>query len=1111
MEVLLSQVSVISPPENYFIYYDDSLDIIVVRDSDGLEVLLLDLGVYGIDWIATGSIGGDSVRSPYQFCDGSTLVEFEAQKNYPPYPVFEKVLTFDSPSCSVDPSPPVCDLEINNFPLIVNADNETSANGQVTVTATSSNGSIEFKLSPFSYGGGQSSGVFSNLLPGNYTVYAVDEVGCQDQLNITIGNDNALDYQPYIRYEYTSEDDDALERIHRVDIELLGWTGGIKNVRHGGGSPVIYDKPVININDKISAVQTASLNITLWANENGEYRPLYTQNDRKYRVRWFKNTGLALVEKFRGWIQPSIYSEPYIVTPYPVSIIAADGLPTLNQFDFIDDNGNDLKGKYKIIELVALCLRKLDLGLNIKVATNVFEARMIDDSDSVQDPSICPFDLAYIDTSFYLGKTCDELLKDVMQVFQARIYQWQGAWYITRLEEETAPYDFREYDSRANFISASSLDPLYENLLPLLQNHVLEIIPSYGLVTLQRPLNERLSLIPGEFGKDDLKIAGDNASGFVDWTFVLNGATGLSLIRRDISNPLPVIDLSRFDRTGTTRESQRRPEISIIDDSIASIEGIGNNKRNAYIISKPKPIQYRSGDAIEVSFNYGLGRIAPTVPFWIIRFKLRIGAYYLQPNGSFAESDAEFRFYPTPKNEMQNFRGVFEVPDNVLTDTDISFQIFNYRMDINTYEFSSITNLKALPTLNIDTEYKTDVLIASNQIGFYELIDSDDAEDSPNLIEPGDYATTTNEKMWRLVSIVTPRTLGLLANQNQFLFDALRIRYYPNFIAMPRLETINVEVQKGIRENIELNFNLGDIPDQFIVNAKNSYNNVLFLANGEVTQSWSRPQIAESSTLQKIGIKTFLNQYYRPTEKISGTYYSTEEIAPFNTIKFTKPLEVLPWLNEDFTNPTTQAPWQQTIGAVSWIGTNSGYVFVVLDESDGSIDSTIIYQAVEVDSFTRVKLSVDVTRTLTDPSPETQNKLDVFQVVCLKDNIVVQTINVLNFSNDDTITTEFEFTLIQNVDAIGFRVKHIGGFGVARYDVSLFQIEGAPSLAFYSIMGLSLDDRFNRYELTLAETIPMVGDPNAEPGEGEAPNAGGDDFSGDFNEDFGGDFDTILN
>jgi hypothetical protein len=623
MEVVLARMILKGTGSNFTdgdimeIRYDTVTEEILVYVNDGLvnsgtspNLINVDEGgvefegVDGATYIITSfaSVGIDKIKAKYNFCDGTTLVNFEMQRSFPSFPFMQEFRIIDSPTCSITAI--VCDLEINNFPLIVNADNATAANGQVTVTATSSNGSIEFKLSPFSYGGGQSSGVFSNLLPGNYTVYAVDEVGCEDELNITIGNDNALDYQPYIRYEYTSEDDDALERIHRVDIELLGWTGGIKNVRHGGGSPVIYDKPVININDKISAVQTASLSITLWANENGEYRPLYTQNDRKYRVRWFKNNGIALVEKFRGWIQPSIYSEPYIVTPYPVSLIAADGLPTLSQFDFIDDNGNDLKGKYKIIELVALCLRKLDLGLNIKVATNVFEARMIDDSDSGQDPSICPFDLAYIDTSFYLGKTCDELLKDVMQVFQARIYQWQGAWYITRLEEETAPYDFREYDSRANFISASSLDPLYENLLPLLQNHVLEIIPSYGLVTLQRPLNERLSLIPGEFGKDDLKIAGDNASGFVDWTFVLGGATGLSLIRRDVSNPLPNLQTDRIGK----HYHQQPCRYQLLDDSIASIEGIGNNKRNAYIISKPKPIQYRSGDAIELSFNYGVGR-----------------------------------------------------------------------------------------------------------------------------------------------------------------------------------------------------------------------------------------------------------------------------------------------------------------------------------------------------------------------------------------------------------------------------------------------------------------------------------------------------------------------
>jgi len=42
----------------------------------------------------------------------------------------------------------------------------------------------------------------------------------------------------------------------------------------------------------------------------------------------------------------------------------------------------------------------------------------------------------------------------------------------------------------------------------------------------------------------------------------------------------------------------------------------------------------------------------------------------------------------------------------------------------------------------------------SDQVSFYRLATGTNAESSPSIIRPDDYATTTNEKVWKKQSVV---------------------------------------------------------------------------------------------------------------------------------------------------------------------------------------------------------------------------------------------------------------------------------------------------------------------------------------------------------------------
>jgi hypothetical protein len=72
-------------------------------------------------------------------------------------------------SCAVNS--PTCDLLIVGTPTVIPATDQETADGSITITATSTN-TIEYNLNEdFAYGSGQSSSSFSGLLPGDYRIF----------------------------------------------------------------------------------------------------------------------------------------------------------------------------------------------------------------------------------------------------------------------------------------------------------------------------------------------------------------------------------------------------------------------------------------------------------------------------------------------------------------------------------------------------------------------------------------------------------------------------------------------------------------------------------------------------------------------------------------------------------------------------------------------------------------------------------------------------------------------------------------------------------------------------------------------------------------------------
>lgn len=62
--------------------------------------------------------------------------------------------------------------------------------------------------------------------------------------------------------------------------------------------------------------------------------------------------------------------------------------------------------------------------------------------------------------------------------------------------------------------------------------------------------------------------------------------------------------------------------------------------------------------------------------------------------------------------------------------------------------------LDGIPTVDLAAGVAGMVVVA-DEVYFFQLQASDDAESDPDVIRPDDFATTTNEKVWRRLDLYT--------------------------------------------------------------------------------------------------------------------------------------------------------------------------------------------------------------------------------------------------------------------------------------------------------------------------------------------------------------------
>jgi hypothetical protein len=184
-------------------------------------------------------------------------------------------------------------------------------------------------------------------------------------------------------------------------------------------------------------------------------------------VDWDDPTGQGFEFYWEGFIVVDNYQEAFTTTPYPIRLIASDGLGTLEGFDApysnvvltsggnidtTDGSQSNFDGLfYYLIEILKLT----DLDLDVYISNYVRGSSVEANKTLFHD--IQAFEYGLLNNNFK-RLNAKELLFKILEMTNSRIFQSQGRWYVV---SNSNLIDERIIESQETTISTPIVENIY--------------------------------------------------------------------------------------------------------------------------------------------------------------------------------------------------------------------------------------------------------------------------------------------------------------------------------------------------------------------------------------------------------------------------------------------------------------------------------------------------------------------------------------------------------------------------------------------------------------------------------------------------------------------------
>jgi len=222
----------------------------------------------------------------------------------------------------------------------------------------------------------------------------------------------------------------------KVDIYLEGYVGA--------SSSITLERNTISLKrdgEYMSNIQSTTFSFGIYNITEEQFKEFSSASWGDYKVVVTYDPSGVNQTKFIGYNQTEIYTEPFVNPPYPSMLNFTCGLAHL-KYERWDNSGTLYTGQKSLIEILRLATNKLPTGLNYREFINVYEDNQnANTTDSMLNQTYLDAELfkvmskpegGAIEEDAFMGY---RVIEEILKVFGATIYQWDGIWWIVRKQE----------------------------------------------------------------------------------------------------------------------------------------------------------------------------------------------------------------------------------------------------------------------------------------------------------------------------------------------------------------------------------------------------------------------------------------------------------------------------------------------------------------------------------------------------------------------------------------------------------------------------------------------------------------------------------------------------
>ena len=231
------------------------------------------------------------------------------------------------------------------------------------------------------------------------------------------------------------------------------YTGAEEDALVGAGADPLRLEFLNRSDDVFDPIKASRLVITVWSNAMFKFFKLYSADKKYHQVETYQGEGALESLYWKGFIDPSQYQEKYGPVPYEFQMAAVDGLTLLQEIPYEESEGVPYTGLQLATKIILDILAKID-HTRFTEYVNVYEAAM---GDSYAHS---PFSQMKINTDVFKDKYCDEVLEQILGIFNANIRMIGGTFTIYRPAELTGETIHGRTWSSPTSASTHDLTPL---------------------------------------------------------------------------------------------------------------------------------------------------------------------------------------------------------------------------------------------------------------------------------------------------------------------------------------------------------------------------------------------------------------------------------------------------------------------------------------------------------------------------------------------------------------------------------------------------------------------------------------------------------------------------